>query len=122
MTDETCLELTGIRVFARHGVLPEERRDGQEFVVDVRCGIAHPSADDIAQTIDYAVLARRVHDLVAEHPVDLLETVADRVARACLADERVSWAEVAIHKPQAPMPVSVGDVAVRVRRSRRDDA
>jgi dihydroneopterin aldolase len=122
MTDETSVELTGIRVFARHGVLPEERRDGQEFVVDVRCGIAHPSGDDITLTIDYAELARRVHDLVAERPVDLIETVADRVARDCLTDARVSWADVTIHKPQAPMPVMVGDVAVRVRRTRRNDA
>ncbi|WP_028708809.1 dihydroneopterin aldolase [Propionicicella superfundia] len=121
MAGTTRVELTGIRVFARHGVLPAERRSGQEFVVDVRCGITHPEGDDIGLTVDYAALAQRVHDLVAADPVDLIETVADRVARDCLSLARVSWVEVTVHKPQAPMPVPVADVAVTVRHVRGDD-
>ncbi len=115
------IALRGIRVFAYHGVLPEERREGQEFLVDVtmRLDVAEAAhRDDLSATIDYAELARAVHDRVAGERWNLLERVAQRVAELVMEDPRVTEAEVAVHKPGAPVPVEVADVVVTVRRPR----
>ena len=111
--------LTGLRVFGRHGVLPAERRDGQDFVVDVALDLdLRPAAasDDVADTVHYGELAERLATVVAGDPVDLIETLAERLAQVCLADSRVDSARVTVHKPAAPIPLAFGDVAVTVVR------
>ena len=113
------ISLTGLRVHGRHGVLPAERRDGQEFVVDVALELdLRPAgrSDDLADTVDYGDLALRLAAVVAGEPVDLLETLAQRLAEMCLADPRVRRAEVTVHKPQAPIVPAFTDVAVTVVR------
>ncbi len=115
------ITLTGIEVWARHGVLEHERVLGQRFLVDVTLEAdlaAAAASDHLADTLDYGAVARRVHDTVAGTPRDLIETVAALVLDALLEDDRVTAAEVVVHKPQAPMPVPVQDVAVRMRRER----
>ena len=106
------IRVTGLRVHGRHGVLESERRDGQEFVVDVALDVAAPTTDDLAETVDYAALAERLAAIVGGEPVDLIETLAARLADECLADPRVSRAEVTVRKPQAPVPVPVAEVSV----------
>ena len=118
---EDRIELTGLRVRGFHGVLPEERRDGQDFVVDVSLEVdLRPAAasDDVADTVDYAQLADRLAAVVAGEPVDLIETLAQRLADVCLTDDRVTWARVTVHKPQAPIAVPFDDVSVTVSRRR----
>lgn len=117
--DGDTIRLTGLRVRGHHGVLPEERRDGQEFVVDValqldlrRAGLS----DELADTVHYGVLAERLAAVVAGEPVDLLETLATRLAEVCLQDGRVTGAEVTVHKPAAPVPLTFDDVSVTVVR------
>jgi dihydroneopterin aldolase len=113
------IALTGLRVRGFHGVLPAERRDGQDFVVDVVLSLdvrAAAAADDLAQTIDYGALADRLAAVVAGEPVDLLETLASRLADVCLCDARVESAQVTVHKPSAPLAVPFTDVAVTVVR------
>lgn len=115
------ISVTGIEVFGHHGVLPHERELGQRFVVDLvlELDLAPAAAsDDVADTVHYGELARDVAALVAAEPVDLIETVAERVATRCLADGRVAAAEVTVHKPAAPLPVVATEVAVTVRRTR----
>lgn len=115
------IELRGIEVFAHHGVLPHERRDGQRFVVDVELAVdLAPAAasDDLADTVDYGRLATDVAVLVGSRPVDLIEAVAGRVADHCLTDPRVAEVTVRIAKPQAPLDVVLREVAVTVRRGR----
>jgi dihydroneopterin aldolase len=115
------VELTGLCARGFHGVFGFEREEGQEFVVDLVLHVdTRPAAasDDLADAVDYGVVAQRVHDVVAGEPVDLIETLAARIAATCLVDERVAAVEVAVHKPQAPVPVPFGDVVVRVRRDR----
>jgi dihydroneopterin aldolase len=111
--------LTGLRVRGRHGVLAEERRDGQDFVVDAVLHVdAAPAAvtDDLARTVDYGELAQRLAAVVGGEPVDLLETLADRLAQVCLSYDGVERAEVTVHKPSAPISLAFGDVAVTVVR------
>jgi dihydroneopterin aldolase len=115
------IELTGLRVRGHHGVFDFERRDGQDFVVDVALEIDTARAaasDDLTDTVHYGELAEGLAAVVAGPPVNLLETLAARLAAVCLADPRVSAATVTVHKPQAPIPLSFGDVAVTIRRQR----
>ena len=119
MTDR--IELHGLRVRGHHGVYEHERRDGQDFVVDVTVWLdLAPAAasDDLAQTLNYGDLARRTAAIVAGPPADLIETVAGRIADDVLTDARVQAVEVTVHKPQAPIPLDFADVAVVVHRTR----
>jgi 7,8-dihydroneopterin aldolase/epimerase/oxygenase len=113
--------LTGLRVRAHHGVYDFERENGQDFVVDVTAhlDLARSAAtDDLAATVHYGELAEEVAAAVGRDPVDLIETVAERIAGVVLAHEPVHSVEVTVHKPDAPISVPFGDVAVRIRRGR----
>ncbi|WP_258345232.1 dihydroneopterin aldolase [Saccharopolyspora gregorii] len=116
------IALTGLRVRGNHGVFEHEKRDGQEFLVDltVWADLAGAAADDdLAQTLNYGELAQRAADVVAGPSRDLIETVAAEIADGIMADHRAHAAEVTIHKPSAPIPLTFADVAVTIRRSRR---
>jgi dihydroneopterin aldolase len=120
--DIDTITLTGLRVHGHHGVLAHERRDGQEFVIDAVLLLdTRPAArsDDLADTVDYGSLAGALAEIVAGEPVDLIETLAARLVDACLIDERVNEAQVTVHKPSAPIPLTFGDVAVTIRRTRQ---
>lgn len=115
------ISLTGVRAFGYHGVYDDERREGQEFVVDVVLAVdtaAAAASDDVADTVHYGELAERIVAVVTGEPVNLLERLAQRIADDILTDERVHLVTVTVHKPSAPIPVPFGDVAVTLRRSR----
>ena len=115
------IALTGLRVRGFHGVLAHERRNGQDFVVDAVLDVdtaAAARSDDLADTVDYGHVAQRLAAVVGGDPVNLIETLAGRLAAECLHDPRVSAATVTVHKPQAPIPLSFADVAVTIRRER----
>lgn len=120
MTDR--IVLSGLRVFGRHGVFDHERADGQYFLVDVTVWLdldAAAASDDLADTLDYGVLAHRVADIVGGEPCRLIEAVAGRVADDLMAfDPRPSAVEVTVHKPSAPIDLEFADVAVTARRER----
>jgi len=115
------IALIGLRVPGRHGVYDFEREQGQDFVVDVVLELdTRPAAtsDNVADTVHYGELASALADVVGGEPVNLLETLAARLADVCLADDRVAAAEVTVHKPQAPIPLTFHDVSVTIRRDR----
>jgi dihydroneopterin aldolase len=119
MTDRIALR--GLRVTGRHGVFEHERRDGQEFVVDAELEVdvdAAAASDDLGDTVDYGGLAQRLAAVVAGEPVNLIETLAERLVQECLVDLRVQAATVTVHKPHAPIPLSFADVTITVRRER----
>ena len=121
MTPRDRITLTGLEVFASHGVLATERRSGQRFVVDVVLELdARPAtaSDAVSDTVDYGVLAVRICEAVAAEPVNLIETVAQRVADVALAFEAVHRVQVTLHKPDAPVAIPFSDVAVTIERSR----
>lgn len=116
------IRLTGITATGRHGLLPEERRDGQQFLADVVVHLDTRRAaarDDLTYSVDYGRLAQEVHAVLAGDPVDLIETVAERIAATVLAHPGVLAVDVAVHKPQAPITVPFGDVVVEIHRDRR---
>ncbi|MCW2621320.1 MAG: dihydroneopterin aldolase [Frankiales bacterium] len=113
------IALRGLRVRGFHGVFPEERRDGQDFVIDAVLRVdvrAAAATDDLTRTVHYGVLAEGLAAVVAGEPVDLIETLAVRLAEVCLADPMVVSVELTVHKPQAPIPLDFQDVSVTVVR------
>ena len=115
------IRLTGLRIFAHHGVLDFERENGQEFIIDLEIGVdLAPAAasDDVTKTIHYGELAEAVYAAVQADAVDLIETVAERVAAIALGYERALQVTVTIHKPAAPISVPFSDVSVTITRSR----
>lgn len=116
MTDE--IRLRGLRAFAHHGVFEHERENGQEFIIDLDVRVPLGNlADDIDKTINYGTLAEDVVASVASEPVDLIETVAERVAAVVLGLGAES-VRVELHKPSAPISVPFDDVSVVIERTR----
>lgn len=115
------ISLTGLTVFGRHGVFDFEREQGQHFGVDVHLALDMSRAaltDDVTDTVHYGEVAERVVAIVGGEPVNLIETLATRIAEALLDDERLLRVSVTVHKPHAPIPHDFADVAVTVRRTR----
>jgi 7,8-dihydroneopterin aldolase/epimerase/oxygenase len=115
------ISIIGLRVPGRHGVYEAERQHGQDFIVDAVLWLdTAPAAasDDLAKTADYGVIAGRLAGIVGGEPVALIETLADRLAAACLEEGSVREAEITVHKPQAPVGQEVADIAVTIRRGR----
>lgn len=117
------IELRGLKVRGYHGVFEHERIDGQDFLIDVSLDVdvsAAARSDQLGDTVDYGALANAIADIVGGEPVNLIETLADRIATACLSDARVRGVTVSVHKPNAPIPLTFADVVVTVSRSRGD--
>ncbi len=115
------ITLTGLRASGFHGVLAHERANGQLFLIDVIVHLSLRQAgatDELAETIDYGELASRIVSAVESDPVDLIETVAERVASLVLEHPLASMTEVTVHKPSAPIAVPFDDVSVTITRGR----
>jgi dihydroneopterin aldolase len=115
------VELVGLRATGRHGVLAHETALGQTFVVDVTLHLDTSEAgatDDLAATVDYGTVARDVVAVVTGEPVQLIETLAQRIADVALGPARVQAVDVRVHKPEAPISVPFDDVIVTIRRER----
>ncbi|WP_292826063.1 dihydroneopterin aldolase [Microbacterium sp.] len=120
MDDVDEITLTGLRVFGRHGVYEQERRDGQQFVVDTTLYVSTAAAaasDDVAETVHYGEVAARIAQIVGGEPVNLIETLAQRIADAMLAYDGVRMVAVTVHKPGAPIDLEFADVSVTIRRT-----
>ncbi|MEY9874040.1 dihydroneopterin aldolase [Streptacidiphilus sp. MAP12-33] len=115
------IAIKGLRARGHHGVFPRERELGQTFVVDVVLGLdTRPAAsgDDLEATAHYGVIAEEVVGIVTGDPVDLIETLAQRIADQCLTHAAVQEVEVVVHKPDAPITVPFDDVTITIVRSR----
>lgn len=112
-----AITLTGLKVYGYHGVFDFERREGQDFIVDVTLHTDTRTAaasDALVDTADYGTLAEDIAAIIAGEPLNLIETLAERIADHCLtvADS----ATVTVHKPAAPVPVAFDDVSVTITR------
>jgi dihydroneopterin aldolase len=115
------LSVLGIEALGHHGVFDFERREGQVFVADLVLGVDTRQAartDDLQHTVDYGSLVAQVKTAIESDPVDLIETLAQRIADVCLADPRVQWTEVTVHKPDAPVQATFSDVTLTITRTR----
>ncbi len=119
------ITLRGMRFAGRHGALPGEQLTAQPFEVDVvlTLDLAPAAAsDDLADTVDYAALFDLARGIVEGRSFRLLEAMAGAIADAVLATLDVDEVEVAVRKPQAPLPGEFETVEVRLRRRRRERA
>lgn len=116
------ITLTGITAKGYHGVLDFEKRDGQPFVVDATLYSIFSAAaatDDLTKTTNYALVAELINREITTGSLDLIETLAMNIAEGILADfERIDAVEIKVSKPQAPIEVPFGCVAVSVFRER----
>ncbi len=113
MTDK--ISLTGVSGFGYHGVFDFEKRDGQTFIVDIEVETNFDSSvksDDVRDTVNYAELANIAHAAITGEPVNLIERLADQIARECLDISGIVSVSVTVHKPQAPIDLTFGNVSV----------
>lgn len=121
------IKLTGLRVFAHHGVFDFERQNGQDFYIDATVWVAAKGlefSDDLSRTVHYGDLAKALVDNVKTQPVDLLETLAQRLLDLVLnwggPGGPVAKAKITVHKPNAPIVYEFNDVSVTVKGKRED--
>ncbi len=116
--------IKGLRVFAYHGVNPEEKRDGQTFEIDITLYVPLLRAgqtDDVNDTVSYAKATKTALRVMNEAKYDLLEKVAQRVAEQLLTDyPQVEKVDVLLKKPQAPVKADFDYMAVMITRQRSD--
>lgn len=115
------ITLTGLVGRGNHGVYAHERRDGQPFIVDLSVELdlrAAGASDDLARTVHYGELAEQVVAAIESEPVDLIETLAERIAALALGHAAVQRVTVTVHKPEAPVTVPFTDVSVTITRER----
>ena len=121
MGEPDRIVLSGVLGRGHHGVLEHERRDGQDFVVDVRLAVDLAPAgasDELADTVNYAEIGAAVLARIEGEPFDLIEALAEVIATDALTHAGVDEVVVTVHKPQAPVGVPFGDVTVTVTRRR----
>ena len=115
------LAVQGLVFRGHHGVFDHERRDGQDFLVDLALALDTRRAaetDDLQDTVDYGSLVDEVRTVVEGDPVDLIETLAQRIADVCLRRPALAEAHVTVHKPHAPIQATFHDVAQTITPSR----
>ncbi len=120
MSDQ--IRITGIKAFGYHGVFPDERREGQDFIVDAVLYFdlrAAGESDDLTKTIDYSKVAELIEIEIKGEPLNLIEALATRISNKILATfQDISKVGVVVHKPSAPVSVSFEDISVSIERSR----
>jgi dihydroneopterin aldolase len=116
------ISIIGIQGFGFHGVFPDERSNGQTFIVDAFLKIDLRKAgesDDLTATVNYAEVADLILKEITGSPVSLLETLATRISDNILAKFLlVTGVKIVVHKPQAPIAVEFKDVSVTIERNR----
>ncbi|MEY4276435.1 MAG: hypothetical protein RIS26_898 [Actinomycetota bacterium] len=114
------IKIKGLRVYAHHGVFDFERQNGQDFYIDVTVWVTGKAAltDDLNHTVHYGDLAKALVEAAKSQPVDLIETLAQRLLDLTLnfgggsLSGLIKKAKVTVHKPNAPIPYDFEDVSV----------
>lgn len=113
------IAITGIRGFGYHGLFEDEKKKGQEFIVDIKLikdlSLAGTS-DQIDATIDYGKVAVRVKELIENDSFNLIERLAEVIAEQIRSEFSVSSVEVTVHKPHAPVDIDFDDISVTIKR------
>lgn len=122
MATDDAVFLEGLQFYAYHGVNPEERAQGQRFLVDVALAVdlrAAGASDDLSRTINYSAVYKRVRAIVEGPPRQLIEAVAEEIAAALLAEFPAAAVTVTVRKPEVALKGAfLGAAGVRVRRAR----
>ena len=117
MSDQ--IAITGIRGVGYHGLFEEEKKNGQEFIVDIRITADLSDAgrsDQIESTIDYGKVAIRVKELIESDSFNLIERLAEVIAESVKKEFQAESVEVTVHKPNAPVDLDFEDISVTIKR------
>ena len=118
------IQIKGLRVYGYHGVMEHERDEGQYFIIDATIKVdaeRASSTDDISNTVSYAEIAQLIADNVRNNPVNLLETLSQRLANEVLSAAG-PWAQkvkVTVSKPDAPIDLYFDTVSVTAKAKRQ---
>ena len=114
------IKITGLSAKGFHGVLDSEKRRGQKFVVDVEMSVSVANLkDDLNKTVNYAQAAQLIYDQITGKSVELIETLAENIAKTLLKEfKKVKEVKVIVHKPKAPISLKFTDVSVEITRKR----
>jgi len=118
---EDKIKITGIKTFGFHGVFENEKKTGQEFLVDIEYKYETKDAienDEINLAIDYGAVISQVKSMVETGSKNLIETVAEEIAQQLLRNFKINWVKVVLHKPHAPVEISFKDISIVVERSK----
>lgn len=117
--DKICLR--GLRFFAYHGVMPEEKTLGQQFRVDIdlyKSLLKPGQSDQVEDTINYAEVYHTIQTVVTGERYNLLERLAQRISDQVLQSFPCDAVRVVIHKPGAPIPGIFEDVSIEIYREK----
>jgi dihydroneopterin aldolase len=115
------IELQGLELHGLHGVLDDERRDGQRFLVDLELDLADVTAaasDSIEDAVDYREVVETVIAVSDAHAYHLLEAFATAIADALIERFPLTRARVRVRKPDVLLARPVDHAAVVVERRR----
>lgn len=116
------IKIKGLKLFAYHGVNPEEKEQGQNFIfdIDLYVNLNKPCAsDDVNDTVSYAKVVKTVRRVFTEKKYDLLEKCAQVVSDAIFDEySEVQKVEITLKKPEAPVSAEFEYMAVNIVRTR----
>ena len=115
--------IKNLKLFCYHGVNPEEKVDGQNFVFDVEASVdlSTPCAtDNVNDTVSYAKMIKTIRRVAQCQKDDLIERVAQRVIDALFDEyEKIQAIKITVMKPEAPIKADFDYVAVQIERERK---
>ena len=115
--------IKNLKLFCYHGVNPEEKVDGQNFIFDVEAGVdlTGPCAtDNVDDTVSYAKMIKTVRQVAQSQKDDLIERVAQRIIDALFEEyEKIQVIRITVMKPEAPIKAEFDYVAVQIERERK---
>lgn len=119
---EDEIRIKGLKLYAYHGVLQEEKEKGQEFTLDITMHLNLTPAgvtDDLDKTVNYAAVCEEVAELFSKYSYNLIESAAEEIADMILLKHPIcEWVEVELFKPHAPIPMDFENVSVYIKRKR----
>lgn len=122
LRNEDEIKITGLEIYAYHGVYEEEARNGQLFIIDATLETDTREAgraDDLSLSTNYGEVARFIDSYLKENRFQLLEAAVENCAEQILLHfPRVHAVTLEMKKPKAPIPLPFKDVSVKIRRAR----
>lgn len=122
--DRDRIVLEGLAFYGYHGVMLEENKLGQRFRIDLELGIDMSEAartDDVASTVHYGNVYNVVQEAFEEKRFKLIEALGQHIiVRLFETFEKLDWIRIRVRKPEAPLPIVAGEVAIEMLRTRDD--
>ena len=115
--------INGLEVYAYHGVNPEEKADGQNFIINAELFVdlsAPCETDELNDTVNYSKVIKLITRIMTSEKYNLIEHAAQKTADGLLAEfDRIQKVKLTLKKPDAPIKADFNFVAVEIERERQ---